>query len=269
MWRISKNEAVVAIALLLFWGVVPVTNSREIGTNPIGVNADLWCAGGRIRANTTVLATEACLDALGNVVPTTNNAQALGTSSFKWANIEAVNISTSGASVTMPTGQGSAFIQGTAGTANANGTGNTFGPSGLQVVGSLVLAPTQVGNNGLPGAGIFVSTTIPFLSAYETLTSSATNGGNILITATPSISTLTIAGSVVGQNLVYDGAYLILGSTGPTNGGGIILQDNGTLAGSLLHLGAATRQIGPDKVLTLIFSQRQGFWQEVSYANNN
>lgn len=269
------NALRICLALVL---AIPfnIAEARIIGTNPTGTSSDLWCNGGRIRGNTTITASEICQDSNGNWIPTTTATQSIGTSSFQWNNAWFSGTLTTGPQIQTgnDTVNGNQTVSGSVtagapGTAATLGNGNLTGSSPLTILGTIVVSPTQIGNNGTIGGGIYVSTTIPVLSSYETLTSSATNSGLITITATPSISTLTVVGSLGGQNIIPGGTYLILGSTAPTNGGGIILQDNGTLSGSKLHLGASTRQIGPDKVLTLIWESVSGFWEEVSYANNN
>lgn len=46
----------------------------------------------------------------------------------------------------------------------------------------------------------------------------------------------------------------------------VTVQDNGTLAGSGLRLGAATRAIGPRDWLMLVFSADSGDWEELNYT---
>ncbi len=77
--------------------------------------------------------------------------------------------------------------------------------------------------------------------------------GNYILTSTP-----TIANGTVGQIL-----YIIT-ANGEANT--VTVQDQGTLAGSNLQLGAANRVIGAMDVLTLIFDGTD--WLEQNYADN-
>lgn len=220
-------------------------------TNP--PTNDIWCNGGRVAGNSVLSYTEVCQDYLGNLVATsTSGVQALGTSSLPWENFYSMGETITGASVV-----------GVIGTANATGTGNASGPSQISAVGGINLSTAQqVGSGQSQNLGITISTTIPVLSSYEVLLSS---GGNILMTATPTISTLTVSGSGTGLNTVADGTILVLTSTSTTV---ITLQSNGALSGSLIKLGAATRAITQFKVLTLIFQKTLGMWLELAYAQD-
>ncbi len=129
----------------------------------------------------------------------------------------------------------------------------------LSALGLLSFASTQVGTGGSQNLGINISTTIPVSSSYEVLLSS---GANILLTSTPNISTTTVVGGTVG---IADGTILVISSTGAAT---ISLQDNGTLSGSQLELGAASRAITAKKTLTLIFNAALSSWLELAYGNN-
>jgi hypothetical protein len=82
--------------------------------------------------------------------------------------------------------------------------------------------------------------------------------------ATPEISTSPVGPG--GTTAFTDGTILILTSTGTTTS--VQFTDNGTLAGSMLHLGAATRTVSVNKYLTLIYRAGSTTWNELSYANN-
>ncbi len=56
-----------------------VAQARLTGTNPTGASADVDCQGKK--------SAEQCTDYLGNIIPTTANAQTLGTSALPWSNI--------------------------------------------------------------------------------------------------------------------------------------------------------------------------------------
>lgn len=229
-----------ALGALLHTNVLSV-QAREIGANPTGSSADLFCAGGRIAGNTVLTANEVCLDSSGNWIPTTSNNQTLGTASLPFSAVYAVNQTSTGSETV-----------GTAGTMNAAGTGGTAATqsivNGLQVFGKSAIS------------GVVVSTTIPVNASYETVLST---GGAIVITATPSIATTTIVG---GATNLPSGTYLVLTST--SSSGQVTLQDDGTLSGSKLQLGASTRAITQYKTLTLVFDATDGFWREISYGNN-
>ncbi len=245
---------VVAAALALLPGgaadarLIPNSsgNAFNLTTNP--PTADLWCNGGQVLGNGTVKAyTELCQDSSGSFLPTsTLGTQNLGSSTFPFANVYSAAETITG-SVT----------EGTVGSTNATGLGGTAATqnvtNGLTVFGKVAIT------------GIVVSTTIPVNSSYETVMSTA--GNAIIISATPSISTTTLvqaAGAATGT-ILPSGTYLVLSSTGAS---GITLQDEGTLTGSRLQLGAATRAITQFKTLTLIWDATDAFWREISYGNN-
>jgi hypothetical protein len=46
------------------------------------------------------------------------------------------------------------------------------------------------------------------------------------------------------------------------------LQSNGTLSGSQLKLGAATRQITQYKSIVLRYNSAESFWEEVAYMSD-
>lgn len=238
-----KSKNFLALVLLTGALLFAVTaRARIIGTNPTGTSADLWCNGGRIRANTSIAYTEVCQDYLGDLIPTsTSGTQYLGTSALPWLGLYSGSIVNSGAQAT-----------GAAGTILSGGASGTaasqFVNSGLTVYSKVAIT------------GIRASTTIPVIGTYETLMS--TDSATVSITATPSISTLTIVGGVTP---LTSGTYLILSSTGPS---GVIFTDDGTLSGSKLELGASTRTVTQFDTLTLIWDATSGFWHEISYSNN-
>lgn len=233
-------------AVLLLFAGSEVARARLTGTNPTGASADAWCSGKK--------SVEACVDSSGNVIPTTNNTQTLGTASLQYSNVytTALTIPATGSA----TNSGASTL-GTAGTANAAGTGNATNPSSLTVAGNLVLTASQVGTASGQNTGINISTTIPVNTSYETLISS---GGNITLTSVPTIATTTVPS---GATLIPNGTYLVLTSTASQT---ITLQSQGTLAGSGLRLGAATRVITVGNQLTLIFNSSVGQWVEAGFS---
>lgn len=64
-----------AAALLL--ALTPALWARSTGTTPARTAPDAWCVG--------KAGAEVCVDADGNVIPTTDNDTTLGTSSLRWA----------------------------------------------------------------------------------------------------------------------------------------------------------------------------------------
>lgn len=186
-----------------------------------------------------------------NILPVTNNAENLGNTSNEWQNVETFKLNSGGSDIT----------EGTAGVGNLQGTGQGTAPSQLAVAGTVVMQPFQFGTGQTGLLGIYVSSTIPVGSNYVLLLSSGGGGGgNLVMTALPAISTTT---SFHGATAIADGTLLVITSTASAS---ITLQDNGTLSGSLLNLGAATRAITSKRILTLIFSKTLGLWREQSYT---
>lgn len=126
--------------------------------------------------------------------------------------------------------------------------------SGLTLYGPVVRTPTQYGAEGTT-FGIYGTSTIVVTSEYEMLTSS---GGSVTMVNTPTISTLTVAGANIPA-----GQVLVLGSSVAAYG--FTFQANGTLAGSLIYLGSASRTVNNKNTLSLIFGP-DGFWHETSFV---
>lgn len=129
----------------------------------------------------------------------------------------------------------------------------------LSNAGLLVFPPTAVGSGNTATTGVYGSTVIPVTATFQTVISS---GLLSLMTSLPNISTSVVVG---GSTLLPSGTVLILTSTQAV--GGLILQDAGTLAGSQLQLGAATRQISQHKTLVLIWDATARFWKELAYGD--
>lgn len=134
---------------------------------------------------------------------------------------------------------------------------------------------------------------IKYVSATDTLQISATTieltGGNFVVdgptvfdtttaqTITAASDTITIADTL--EEISSDAAHTLASTPTIADGtkgqivylmevgsGSVILQDEATLPGSNLQLGAATRTIDAYDVLQLIFDGT--YWIEVSYTNN-
>ena len=84
-----------------------------------------------------------------------------------------------------------------------------------------------------------------------------TTAGDITMARQPAIST---------GAAIQDGQLLVVTSTGT---GLVILQDDDTLAGSSLELGAASRSIGVSDVLTLIYDGLARKWRELAFSSND
>lgn len=138
-------------------------------------------------------------------------------------------------------------------------SGNQFNSGNTSNSGSFSFG-TFENNVSQAISSISTTTTILPTDSFNVLQST---GVNITLTSTPTISTSTVVG---GTSPWADGTKLVLTTTGTVT---VTLQDNGTLSGSRLHLGAATRVVGNDKILTLIYVAAQNFWDELAYANNN
>lgn len=80
-----------------------------------------------------------------------------------------------------------------------------------------------------------------------------TSGGSLALTSTPTIA--------AGKNLQRVELINISAQN-------IVLQDNGTLAGSTLRLGAATRTLKTRCLISLRYSTDIGGWLELFFANN-
>lgn len=97
-------------------------------------------------------------------------------------------------------------------------------------------------------------TGIPFLGEIMRLVN--TTGGSLTLTHTPTVATPnpSIAGRLPIVRLLNVGTQ------------NLVLQDRGTLAGSGLALGAATRTIAPRQTLVLMYSNDLSLWVEQNYA---
>lgn len=132
-------------------------------------------------------------------------------------------------------------------------------PYGQIECGAFVFTPGQAGTGGDSTHGLYKSSTVVVTSIYMTLISS---GGAIVNTATPSISTSTILGGVTTE--FKCGTDLIVTSTDAVNT--VTLQSGGTLTGSQLRLGSATRIIAKYDILELIYDCLNHAWVENGYT---
>ncbi len=103
------------------------------------------------------------------------------------------------------------------------------------------------------------SSTVINTAAYQVLMSS---GGIVTLTSTPSVSTMTAAGIALST-----GKTITLRGTSDANA--VVLQDDDTLSGSQLELGATSRSLGLNDVLVLLYdasTSTTGRWLELSYS---
>ena len=227
--------------------------AREVNSNPSVADAVSFHGGApQCYSGGYVSGCEVAVDNTGNFVPTVNNAQNLGSASLQWAASYTVNETVSGTQSVGTAGTSTLLTPGTAATVNST-------------IGLFAIPSVSLGSSG-QNFGVNKSTIIPVNSSYELLTST---GGPIVMASLPNISTTTVVG---GSTLLTDGTFLVLTSTISSATAGITFQSNGALAGSQLFLGAATRQIGLHKVLTLKFHAVSGaasYWEEIAYTDGN
>lgn len=121
----------------------------------------------------------------------------------------------------------------------------------------------SVGQRVVFSGGEFVvsQTAVQSLSAGSTIPNSgnatvlvAGNGGAVTLTSTP-----TIADGIAGGQILT-----ITGTSANT----VTLQDEGTLPGSNIQLGAATRVLGQGDILVMEFYESDSFWYERSFSDN-
>lgn len=154
----------------------------------------------------------------------------------------------------------------------------------MDALGNLVLngyetiagSQTVTGNSGVTGNQVVSGTnTVTGRTVYSRSTqtgvtiSSAINTSStfvIIVTTSPNATIVTTAAPTLSTTTAVDGQFVVIKGTSSVST--YTFQDNGTLAGSLLELGAATRIVSDKKILTLIYDSLQGLWLEVSYANN-
>lgn len=157
------------------------------------------------------------------------------------------------------------------GSLNSNGVANSGNGtvsgsntvSGNETVNGLTNTPSVA----VPGTGVTQSSTIIPTSSFMTVL--ASSAGIFLMNSKPTISTATTVG---GTTAWPDGTQLVLASTGclanSTFTSTVTVQSDFVLSGTRLNLGATNRAISCNKSLTLIYTAVNGFWNEISYANN-
>lgn len=102
------------------------------------------------------------------------------------------------------------------------------------------------------------STQVTITAGYKTVTST---GGIVTVSALPSVkTTYQVSGTTVAS-----GVEITLKGTSDANA--VVLQDDDTLAGSKLELGASTRALGLNDILVLMYDATVDRWLERSYSN--
>lgn len=132
------------------------------------------------------------------------------------------------------------------GTNTFSGTTNLTGP----ITPTGIFAPVRSTESGVTASSTIINTAM-FVVVTTTSPAAA-----VVTSATPTISTTTAT----------DGQFIVIKGTSST--ATFAFQDNGTLAGSLLELGAASRVVSDLKVLGLMYDGTIGKWLEVFYGNN-
>ena|SRR3990167_462553 len=157
----------------------------------------------------------------------------------------------------------------------ANGIVNLFSDlhvgDAVTVVGTTTLQGSVELNDSLLNiipqsmTGVIVSSRVLPTSTYITVLSTGGPGGNgnVRMTSTPNISTATVA---TGATAWPNGTIIIITSTASTHT--VEFQDEDTLTGSRLELGAAQRIITVNKYLILMYNSTLTKWYELAFGNN-
>ena len=222
-------QGVGICALVIALGLL--SGRVSFGRLTTAASDDIWCEGPS--------GAEVCIDVSGNLIPTTDNDTTLGSSSLRWSDVRTLDATVSD---------------------DLTVTGDLTVGATLVHSGVASFAKTAVGSVGSAAGGITVSTTIPVTTNYESLIST---GSTITLTSLPNVSTATVVG---GSTELSDGTFLILTSTAAY--GGVLLQDEDTLTGTRLQLGAGTRLVDQYNTLILIYDAVDNFWREAAFIAN-
>lgn len=188
----------------------------------------------------------------------------LGTAAVQAVGVffQVANNLSDGTAATMRTnlGLGTMAIQAASAVAITGGAFN--GTVGVSTPSSVVATTLSTsGNRTEAGRLIQTPSTIQSLLAASAISADAAkirvvgNGAARTLTSTPTIS----AGTADGQRLLIKGTSASLTIT---------LQDEGTLPGSTLELGAATRVLGLHSQIELSWDATLVCWEEISYSAN-
>lgn len=115
-------------------------------------------------------------------------------------------------------------------------------------------AATLSGPLATPPSGLQTLAAANLITAGSAKIRVVGNGGPVVMTSTPTIA----LGTIDGQELLVQGTH-------DTNT--VQLQDNGSLAGSKLRLGAANRTLGEGDTIRFSWDSTLGFWLETSFTS--
>lgn len=166
-------------------------------------------------------------------------------------------VNSAGTQIFLLDDSGNLTVPATVSAAGVTNTGNTTNSGNVATTG-ITSFPRSSLNVG-------ASSEVTVTSSYVTVISSS---NNVLMKSKPNISTATANG---GSTALPDGAFLIVKSTGcdtAVSVSSVTFQDEQTLSGSRMRLGAASRTVSCFKVLTLMYDATTKFWNEINYANN-
>lgn len=171
---------------------------------------------------------------------------------------------------------------------NLDGSGNVTVTGGLTVSGKTAssvdgsfgasgASPTAIsGNVTVTGNEVVIGTqAVTGQTVYNRVTESGVTSSSAIIntasfvvitTTNPAATVIDLATPTISTITATDGQFIVIKGTSAT--ATYTFQDNGTLAGSLVELGAASRVVSDLKVLTLMFDSLVGKWIEVNYGNN-
>lgn len=151
---------------------------------------------------------------------------------------------------------------------NVTAAGNVTAQGTLATTG----ASTFTGNVTHTGATIYTPTSVVAITSVTTISPTSTY---LIVASTASNATVTCGASTFGAlgstsaapcistSAATAGQYLVITAT-QTNA--TVTFSSGTASG--MDLGAATRVIGTNKTLSLIFNGTTSVWTEVGYGNN-
>lgn len=95
-------------------------------------------------------------------------------------------------------------------------------------------------------------------TSYLVVCSTISNGNAMTLTSKPTITTGTA---------VANGMFMVITATAANCG--MNFQDDDTMAGSSLELGASSRTVSISDTLSLIYDALQQKWKEVGFGNND
>lgn len=219
----------------------PTTMRASLGLGGLSVlntvdNSDWNGAGAQLAVANGGTGSATAIGARGNLGIGTIGTQNANAVSISGGTISGVTISSSTIGITSGTISGVSI------------TSSTGSFSTLNCSGAATFA----------GQMVFTPSTLQTLLAAGTINPNAPtvrvvgSGGAVTLTSTPTLQTAT-----------GDGQEVLIIGTDATNT--VTVQDNGTLAGSKLKLGSASRVLGLGSILKLHWDQGLGLWLELSF----